>query len=123
MSRLSPSTIVVALFSLPLVACGSCDDDGRGRLPDAAVIPDAPPDMMTTPQPVTITIKRNGTAMSGVKVFFQNADNTSVKTTTTDATGSASATMDAGGFVTAIDPFFVLDQVLGRADHELRTFA
>jgi hypothetical protein len=84
-----------------LAACG--DDDNR-PLADAPVFDDAPVDMPTN-GPVKITITSRGEPQVGIRVHFQNADSTLVITAATDATGSAVATMEPGGFVTVIDPF------------------
>jgi hypothetical protein len=61
------------------------------------------PDMMV--QAVTLTVTNLGRPQANVAVYFVNADDTLVKATTTDATGTASAVMTAGGSVTAVNPF------------------
>ncbi|HSN26133.1 MAG TPA: hypothetical protein VLT45_07600 [Kofleriaceae bacterium] len=93
-----------------LVACG---DDGVRHTPDATVhdaapdgAPDAPVD--ANPGAVTLTITHGGSAQAGITVYFQNADNSLVLSTTTDANGVASAVMQPGGSVTAIQPFLAL---------------
>lgn len=92
-----------------LLMVAACGDDGVRHTPDAAphdgpVTPDGPVDAAGTP--VTITTMRAGAVpVMGVHVYFQNADGTVVLATTTDATGTASAVMAAGGSVTAIDPY------------------
>ncbi len=91
---------LLLVFAL-LAACG--DDDNR-QLADAPVFEDAPVDVPTA-GPVKITVTSRGEPQVGVRVHFQNADSTLVMTATTDATGSAVATMEPGGFVTALDPF------------------
>lgn len=106
-----------SLLILALVACG---DDGARQLPDAPLIdaaadPDAP-----TSGVVSLTITGQGTPVEGVDVYFQNADSSLVAKVTTDATGVASATMEPGGFVTAVDPY-VTQRGIAFAD--LRTFA
>jgi hypothetical protein len=91
------------VLALLLAACG---DDGVRHTPDAAPHdghPDSPID--TAGNPVTFTATRDGAPVSGMYVYFQNADSTVVLATTTDANGTASAVMDAGGYVTAIDSF------------------
>ena len=93
-----------------LVACG---DDGIRHTPDATVhdaahdgAPDSPAD--AAPAAVTLTITSNGSAASGITVYFQNADNTLVMAEMTDANGVASAVMQPGGYVTAVQPFLGL---------------
>ena len=100
-----------------LVACG---DDGVRHTPDAAPHPgdgaaDSPADAAVSP--VTLAAIRDGQPVMGVHVYFQKADGTVVLATTTDATGTASAVMDAGGYVTAVDPYGAQDT------DELDTFA
>ena len=88
-----------------LVACG---DDGVRHTPDAAPTHDGAADSPiadAAPNPVTIAAVFNGAPVAGVHVYFQNADSTLVLATTTDATGTASAVMAAGGYVTAINPY------------------
>ena len=65
---------------------------------------------------------RDGAPVSGMYVYFQNADSTVVLATTTDANGTASAVMDAGGYVTAIDtaPPLLLG---GASSNQLLTYA
>lgn len=127
-----------------LVACGGDDDAGHladapppppvDAAVDAAPIgdpvvdaaPDAPPDA-PAPLPVFLRILKNGNPAPEVLVYFQNADNTVVATVRTDDTGIAQAVMDAGGYVTAINPFTTPIEVRGLAGilppDELRTFA
>ena len=109
-----------ALFALlGVVACGddapvSHLDAGSGD--DSHVI-----DVDSGPtQPVSITVTIGGQPNAGVTVYFQNADSTLVATKTTDATGTASALMNAGGYVTAVDPFEV---AAGLPTKIVRTFA
>ena len=109
-----------AVLALLLVGCG---DDGVRHTPDATVhdgpvTPDAPVD--AAPTPVTITTTVDGSPVGGVHVYFQNADSTVVLATVTDATGTASAVMAAGGYVTAINPYTPL--AVGRTNDELDTF-
>jgi len=119
-------SLVVA--SLVLDGCGGCSDDGKGnRLPDAPVIPDMPPDMMVQSQPVTLTVTNLGQPAPDVTVYFVNADDMLVKATVTDASGTASAVMAAGGSVTALNPFAAQVAVApapgGKiSTDELRTF-
>jgi len=93
-----------------LLMVAACGDDGVRHTPDAAphgdgpVTPDGPVDAAGTPVTIT-TVRTGGVPVMGVHVYFQNADGTVVLATTTDATGTASAVMAAGGSVTAIDPY------------------
>lgn len=108
------------ILSVVLVACG--DDSNVGSLPDAPQAPDAAPgDATVTPQPVTLTVTLNGAPVAGVHTYFLNADNSVVKTADTDVNGTASATMVAGGSVTAINPF-VSPPAGGPVPDDLRTF-
>ena len=108
------------MLSLVSVACG--DGGGVGTLPDAPRAPDAAvPNDAPIVQPVTLTITNNATPVAGIHTYFLNADSTVVKTVDTDATGTASATMVAGGSVTAINPFVAPPGAI--ATDELRTFA
>lgn len=84
----------------------ACGDDGARHTPDAAPhrdgAPDSPADAAVNP--VTFAAVLDGQPVSGVQVYFQNADSSLVLATTTDATGTASAVMAAGGYVTAVNP-------------------
>ena len=105
-----------------LVACG---DDGVRHTPDATThdapsidgAPDASPDAAAGA--VTITVTKTGSAAAGVTVYFQNADNSVVLATTTDANGAASAVMSAGGSVTVVEPFLAVGR---NPPDELNTF-
>lgn len=128
--------LIVCLF---MGGCGGCGDDSKvGRLPDAPPPPDsaidamvdasidamvdAPPD---TPAPLTVklTITRNGAAAQSVQVYFQNADNSLVLSVKTNNLGEAETVMEAGGSVTAINPFTTpLPPVIGGPSPQLRTF-
>ena len=106
--------VSLVVVSLVLDGCGGCGDDGKGKqLPDAPMpidmMPDMPPDMMALT--VALTITNLGLPVPNVTVYFVNADDTLVKSAVTDATGTASAVMAAGGSVTAIDPFAVVNPV------------
>jgi len=108
----------VLLIAFAAVACG--DGDKVKPLPDGPVFPDAPD--AATDGPVKLTITVGTTPQEGVTVYFQNADSSVVSATSTDASGVATAVMEPGGFVTAVNPF------PGRAQgisvpKDLRTFA
>ncbi|HUS32382.1 MAG TPA: hypothetical protein VMZ53_27970 [Kofleriaceae bacterium] len=109
-------TLVV--LPLLLAACGEVDPVRHldGGMIDSPEMIDAP----VTPQPVTLTIMRAGLPQVGIVVHFQNADSTLVATAMTDATGTASQIMNAGGYVTAIDPFATAS---GQVQYPVRTFA
>ena len=85
-------------------AASTHPDSATGGTPDATVIttPDATPSDAAPPQPVTVTVYdlNAQTPSMGLPVAFLNADNTVVLEVLTDANGSASATMAAGGSVT-----------------------
>jgi hypothetical protein len=112
---------------LCLLVCylAACSDDGVRHTPDAAPhdgpaidgTPDAPVD--SAPLAVTLTTSTSGGPNSGVRVYFQDADGTVVLATTTDANGTASAVMAAGGYVTAINPY----GANAETGDELDTFA
>jgi hypothetical protein len=108
-----------------LVAVAACGDDGVHHLADAPVRNDAAIDgsmIDAMPLPVSLTVTHNGSPRVGVKVYFQAADSTEISSTTTDASGVASAMMPHGGFVTALDP--APPQVLTLSEqHDLKTFA
>ncbi len=87
-------------------ACGG----GHGNKPDA-------PGM-----PVALTVTRNGAPVAGVHTYFLNADSSLVATLDTDATGTASAVVEAGGSVTAIDPFAASAAAVAVDGNDLRTF-
>jgi hypothetical protein len=91
--------LLAALFA-------GCDEDDPVRHLDGGVTIDSP--MIDAPvniTPVTLTITVNGAAQEGIVVHFQNADSTLVATEMTDANGKASHVINAGGYVTAVDPF------------------
>jgi hypothetical protein len=122
--------VSLVVVSLVLDGCGGCGDDGKGKqLPDAPMpidmMPDMPPDMMALT--VALTITNLGSPVPNVTVYFVNADDSVAKSAVTDATGTASTVMAAGGSVTAIDPFAAVNPVApspagGITGPELRTF-
>lgn len=108
-----------------LVGClAACGDDSVRHTPDAA--PHDGPIADTAPlQPVMITITNDGAPQADVQVYFLNADNSVVLSTTTDANGFASAVMAAGGSVTALDPFagpLPPQTAIAGGSHELESF-
>ncbi|MGC4117877.1 MAG: hypothetical protein QM765_25685 [Myxococcales bacterium] len=111
------------MLLLALSAFAACGDDDFTGLPDG-------PDRPDTPEPdgpqvglVKLTITDGGTPQPMVKVYFQNADSTIVSATMTDVNGVASAVMEAGGFVTAINPFpQIIPAIVSNGD-DVRTFA
>ena len=109
-----------------LILVAACGDDGVHHLADAPPAPDGSPDGSPdgpVTGPVSLTVTSLGTGVMGVPVYFQNADSSLVAMMMTDATGTATATMGAGGYVTAINPLPPLPTfLLGNGD-DLRTFA
>jgi len=79
-------------------------------------MPDAPAGI-----PVALTVTRNGAPVPGVHTYFLNADSALVATVDTDAAGTASAAVGAGGSVTALDPFATAGSV-ALDGNDLRTF-
>ena len=113
-----------SLLGLLVVLGTACGDDGVGKLPDGPPEIDAPNIDASLVGTVTLTITSDTTPVPNVKVYFQNADSSLVALAMTDANGVASATMLAGGYVTAIDPFANVPVPLGiAAPTDLRTFA
>lgn len=91
-------------FAPLLVLLAACGDDGNhSTIKDAPVNPsdDASIDAPPTNGKVRVTVT-NPTANS--VAYFQNSDSTVVATTPLDANGDASAMMNAGGFVTVVQP-------------------
>src|SRR5262249_31321754 len=62
--------------------------------------------------PVSITVTRHGEAVPGRTIYFQDASSRLVLETKTDATGSASAIMPPGGFVTRVGTTGLNDALL-----------
>ena len=79
------------LVGLAVVFALGCGDENNVNKPDAGT--------------VSIEIMEGTTPRAGVRVIFQNADSSVVADTATGTDGTASVTMDSGGYVTAIDPF------------------
>ena len=99
MSKVALAVLILAIGCDDPLLLASADptepDPGAGA-PDAGV--------PTAAGLVSIVVTLGGAPQEGVIVYFQNADSSLVASTTTDASGLASATMVAGGFVTAITP-------------------
>lgn len=96
--------VSIVAWALGGAACGD-DGNNKGHLADAPPgIKDAPDDAAAALQPVTIVVTVQGQPQKDVQVHFQNADSTVVASTKTGDDGKASTLMDAGGFVTVIEP-------------------
>jgi hypothetical protein len=95
------------VFALSIFAA-ACGGDKLHHLPDAPPSIDALSADAGPPPPVTVTITNNGAPQAGVTAIFTNADSSPVATLQTDATGTASQAMAAGGFVTAVVPVPIL---------------
>ncbi len=106
---------------LALVLLAACGDDEFNALPDGPQAPDGMADGPTSGL-VKLTVTDVGLPRMGVKVYFQSSDSSLVSATMTDVNGVASAVMEAGGFVTAIQPF-ALRLPQGLSSTELKTFA
>jgi hypothetical protein len=85
-----------------LAACG---DDGDSVRHDSGVTSDSLEIDAAAGAPVSLTVTSYVTELAGVRVYFQNPDSTLVASVLTDASGTASAVMPLGGYVTAVDPF------------------
>ncbi len=110
---------------LALILLAACGDDEFNGLPDGPEGPDGTPDTPTEGL-VTLTVTDEGLPRMGVKVYFQSSDSSLVSATMTDVNGVASAVMEAGGFVTAIQPFAQRVQFLPGplpGPTELKTFS
>jgi hypothetical protein len=105
-----------------LLLLATCSDDKVHHLADAPNNPDAPPDGPSTGV-VTLTVTVAGVPNPNVTVYFQNADSSLVSATQTDASGVASATMQAGGYVTAIKPDVLNGAAFGLLTDSVATFA
>jgi hypothetical protein len=90
-----------------LLAIAACSGNGVRHIVDAPPISDdaAPGVDAAPPAPVTLHVTLDGSGQAGVPAIFTNADGSPVATLMTDATGTASQRMAAGGYVTAVDPF------------------
>jgi len=99
--------LAILATSWVLWACGH--DGGHGNKPDAPGMPTA------------LTVTRSGSPVAGVHTYFLNADSSLVATVDTDAAGTASAVVGAGGSVTALDPFTSASAAAMEGD-DLRTF-
>ncbi len=88
-----------------LLAVVACHSDDTNNLPDAPLpgIDASLPIDGSLPS-VSVTVTLTGAPQAGVPVYFLNQDSTVVSSTTTDATGTASAMMMAGGSVSVLAP-------------------
>ncbi len=89
---------------LPLLFACACVGSitGGDSDPPTQDPPQNPPPPVTD---VKLTVHDGATPVAGVKVLFQAADDSLIADATTDATGTATAKMPAGGNVTAIRSF------------------
>src|SRR6185437_5207362 len=93
-------------LGIAIAVLAACGGDSLRHIPDAPPSPtDAPSADAGPPPPVTVTVTYGGTPQPGVTAIFTNADSSPVATLQTDASGTASQDMAAGGFVTVVDPF------------------
>lgn len=87
------------------------------------MVPDASIDAATT-GPVSLQLMLDGMPRAGIDVYFQDASFGLVATVATGADGIAQATMDAGGYVTVVDPFVRTTTFGGKGGTgDVRTFA
>lgn len=93
--------VVGALFTV------NCGEGGDRRITDAPVhgVDDAPTDAPPAPAPVTVTVTDNSGPRVDLPAYFQNRDSSVVSSTLTDGSGTASAVMAAGGYVTVVLPY------------------
>lgn len=94
------SRLIVLVSVLSLAACG--DDDPVRHL-DGGI--DSMIDAPNTPQPVTLTVTRDGLPQENVRVYFVGPDSSLISNAVTDSTGVATALMPSGGYVSAVNPF------------------
>lgn len=110
-------------FAIGLLALTACGDDGVHHLADAPPQQrDASVDAPPVPEPVTLALVSAGAPVAGATVWFQADDATEIATTTTDASGVASALMPHGGYVTTVDPFPLPADVIADGYHRVNTF-
>ena len=117
------STVIRLTGIVVALVVGACGDDANNRkIIDAPAI-GRDEGMIDGPQnsPVTVTVKNQGPTPN-IEVYFQNADSTLVATAHTDTNGIASQVMDAGGFVTLVDPYLIAPPGFGGGN-ELVTWA
>ncbi len=109
----------------------ACNHGSSSQPVDASTTPDGthvdatlePVVDAAVPGPVSLHIVRRTVGQAGIVVLFQNADSSLVSEAITDASGTASASMVSGGFVTAIAPFGAAPQGFNPATGvDLRTF-
>lgn len=120
-----PAFVLGSSLISGFIACG---DDGVNRLPDG---PPLQPDAATDgPQPdapnvpVTVNVRIGGQIAVGTKVYFQGPDSSLIATVDSDATGTASAVMPNGGWVTVVVPQTVFPSLGGSGTSEtVKTWA
>src|SRR5262245_56512944 len=86
-----------------LAACSHHPPFPNGA-PDAGSADALPTTPDAAPSAVTMTVTLRGATVPGTAVYFQNADSSLVLAATSDANGTASAMLAAGGYVTVIEP-------------------
>ncbi len=113
-----------AVILVGLVTAG-CGGDTTHHLADApTTMIDGPAPIDAAPLPVTLTVTNAGVPSAGIQVWFQESDSTLVSSTTTDATGVATAVVEPGAFVTALNPFpHPAPSIVPANLDDLRTFA
>jgi hypothetical protein len=107
----------LAITCLLVAACG---DDGVHHLGDAPRA-DAPSIDGATSGPVSLRLMLDGVPQPGIDVYFQDAASGLIASVPTGTDGVATATMDAGGYVTVIQPFPIVGK--GSTVGDVRTFA
>lgn len=121
------------LTSVLGVVAAACGDDGNnGQLPDgpaqtvdARVVDTAPeidaaPD--APPPAATVRVTLGGVPARDQTVYFQSHDSATTVTVLTDADGVATSAVQAGDFVTVVDPLAPETRAIGLRAH-LSTFA
>ncbi len=89
-----------------LLLATACGDDSNRRITDGSVANgDAPTDAPAPATPVTVLVKSNDGPQAAVKAYFQASDSSVISNTATDSTGTASAVMPGGGYVTVVMPY------------------
>lgn len=95
---------LAASLAAMLAACNSQHPPFPNAPPDApvdALVLPITPD--AAPGAVTVTVTERGAPVPGLAVYFQAADSSLVLAAATDAAGTASTVLAAGGYVTVIE--------------------